>query len=79
MHYIPTELLPSKQPFSIFGKAKARLLDSSLAEFFRVRDGWEVYPDGGAEAEYQNWRAERARGKARGIADKQKGSHRRGR
>lgn len=36
---------------------RGRLLDSRLAEYWRIRDGWAVYPDGGTEDEYLTWRA----------------------
>jgi len=52
VHYFATE--PTSPTSSCYWRT--RLLDSSLAQYLRIRDGWAVYTDGGAEEEYFAWR-----------------------
>ena len=39
---------------------RSQLLDSRFARYWRIRDGWLVYEDGGVQAEYDAWWARRA-------------------
>jgi len=36
---------------------RSTVLDSAFARWWRVRDGWAVYHDGGIEEEYIIWRS----------------------
>ncbi|KAH0583002.1 hypothetical protein H2248_010893 [Termitomyces sp. 'cryptogamus'] len=47
--YVVAELIPRKRPFSILGKTKRALLSHPLSQWFRIRDGWAVWTDGGRE------------------------------
>ncbi|KNZ75141.1 Dolichyldiphosphatase 1, partial [Termitomyces sp. J132] len=56
--YVVAELIPRKRPFSILGKTKRALLSHPLSQWFRIRDGWAVWTDGGREGEWTRWRNE---------------------
>lgn len=59
------ELVPLWYPRSVVGQMKAAVLGNPLCSWFRLRDGWAVWEDGGAEPQWLRWRAEwdRRRGK----------------
>ncbi|KDQ19676.1 hypothetical protein BOTBODRAFT_445318 [Botryobasidium botryosum FD-172 SS1] len=53
---------------------RARILDSPLAQWIRLRDGWAIWADAGLEDEWHLWRAawEKMRqGKALGVSKEQ--------
>ncbi|KAI0686405.1 PAP2-domain-containing protein [Cytidiella melzeri] len=50
------ELIPSRSPNSLLGRTKSALLNNTLSNWLRVRDGWSVYPDGGTEEHWQAWK-----------------------
>ncbi|KAI0305837.1 hypothetical protein B0F90DRAFT_1808440 [Multifurca ochricompacta] len=57
--YLVTELIPARKPKTLFGRARAFLLMNPVSVWFRIRDGWAVWPDGGMEDQWQRWRQER--------------------
>jgi len=56
IYYCLVELVPARQPQSYLGRTKVAVLSSSLFTWFRIRDGWAVYSDGGLDAQYVKWR-----------------------
>ncbi|KAF8322485.1 PAP2-domain-containing protein [Clavulina sp. PMI_390] len=44
---------------SAAAKWRNAFLDSWFAQYWRIRDGWMVYKDGGVEEEYLDWRRRR--------------------
>lgn len=52
------ELIPSRYPESLLGQLKECLLDSQLARFVRLRDGWAIWEDAGREHEWTRWRSQ---------------------
>lgn len=53
------------EPFSPKSRAtrlRNEFLDSRFAIYWRIRDGWSVYEDGGVEDEYMTWRRRRDEG-----------------
>lgn len=62
--YLVCELIPSRRPTSSLGALKAFSLDNPVSTWLRIRDGWEIWPDGGQEVEWQRWREERQRQRA---------------
>ncbi|KAI9459023.1 PAP2-domain-containing protein [Russula earlei] len=64
--YVVAELLPTRRPNSLLGRARTLLLRNPVFMWLRIRDGWAVWPDGGLEEEWQRWDREwRGRTKAR--------------
>ena len=59
VHYTLTEHIPRVHPSSLPGRARRAIVDSKVAMWMRVVDGWAVWADGGHEASYQQWRAAR--------------------
>ncbi|KIJ65535.1 hypothetical protein HYDPIDRAFT_88083 [Hydnomerulius pinastri MD-312] len=57
VHYIVTELLPYRQPLSIFGRARAAVITHPLFTWMQIRDGWSIWADGGRESEWKLWKA----------------------
>ncbi|KAI0076869.1 PAP2-domain-containing protein [Panus rudis PR-1116 ss-1] len=57
-YYSLVELIPARKPQSVLGRVKISLLSSPLFTWFRLRDSWDVWPDGGMEVQYGRWRAE---------------------
>lgn len=55
-YYFITEPASSK---SRAARLRNVFLDSSFAIYWRIRDGWSVYEDGGVEDEYVIWRRRR--------------------
>jgi dolichyldiphosphatase len=53
IYYLFTE--PAR-PTSRAARLRTALLDSNIARYWRIRDGWAVYPDGGVEEEWTIWR-----------------------
>ncbi|KAB5588562.1 PAP2 domain containing protein [Ceratobasidium theobromae] len=69
-HYLLTELWPARSPNSPIGRLRSAILDSPVAQWARVRDGWVVWGDGGKEDEYAQWRATwKARSRVSGKED----------
>ncbi|KAF8506398.1 PAP2-domain-containing protein [Hysterangium stoloniferum] len=64
--YLALEYVPAHHPDSLLGESRRCLLDSRVAQWVRLRDGWAVWTDGGREEEWQRWRAEWDRTKNRG-------------
>lgn len=58
MTYSVVELIPTKYPESLLGQLKESLLDSRIAQYIRLRDGWAIWEDGGREDEWQRWKAQ---------------------
>ncbi|KAJ7066502.1 hypothetical protein C8F01DRAFT_1123489 [Mycena amicta] len=56
--YVFGELIPRRRPNSLFGAIKAFLLRNPVSTWLQIRDGWDVWADGGREVEWRNWRAE---------------------
>jgi dolichyldiphosphatase len=56
--YLFVEAIPNKYPTSRLGKAKIMLLNNSIAVWLQIRDGWNVWADGGRETEWLRWREE---------------------
>jgi dolichyldiphosphatase len=52
-YYLVTE--PARST-SRAARLRTALLDSSIAQYWRIRDGWAVYQDGGVEEEWVIWR-----------------------
>lgn len=59
--YSATELIPTRMPDSSIGKLRSYALDHPISQWFRLRDGWLVWPDGGVEEHWQAWAKERER------------------
>ncbi|KIJ20979.1 hypothetical protein PAXINDRAFT_174333 [Paxillus involutus ATCC 200175] len=57
VHYVVTELLPRRQPLSVFGRARAAILTHPVVIWMQIRDGWAIWEDGGREAEWKVWKA----------------------
>ncbi|KAJ7117852.1 PAP2-domain-containing protein [Mycena epipterygia] len=56
--YAVCELIPRRQPNSLFGTLKSFLVQNPISTWLQIRDGWDVWADGGREAEWLRWRAE---------------------
>ncbi|KAF7370501.1 acidPPc domain-containing protein [Mycena sanguinolenta] len=56
--YTVCELLPRRRPKSIFYAVKTCLVQNPVSTWLQIRDGWDVWADGGREAEWLRWRAE---------------------
>ena len=56
VYYAGVELIPMHYPRSFLGEARAWVLENPVSTWCRVRDGWAVYPDGGTEVHWQDWR-----------------------
>jgi len=54
--YIATELIPRNRPLSILGQIRSFELSNPISEWFRVRDGWMVWRDGGREEDWKRWK-----------------------
>ncbi|KAG9025834.1 hypothetical protein FRB95_009686 [Tulasnella sp. JGI-2019a] len=65
--YLLVEFIPLQRPQSLLGQLRRTILDSSVAQWIRLRDGWAVYTDGGHEAEWVRWREEWNRRKNVGL------------
>jgi len=57
-HYLFTELWPVRHPDSTIGRLRRWILSSSPATWFRLKDGWAVWDDGGHGDTYRRWREE---------------------
>lgn len=57
--YAATELIPTRIPDSSIGKLRTYALDHPISRWFRLRDGWLVWADGGVEEHWQAWAKER--------------------
>lgn len=53
IYYLVTE--PARLT-SHAARLRTIFLDSSIARYWRIRDGWVVYSDGGVEEEWVVWR-----------------------
>jgi dolichyldiphosphatase len=56
--YICADLTPKKRPASILGRMKRFLLCNPISTWLQIRDGWDVWADGGREGEWIRWKAE---------------------
>jgi len=56
--YTMTELIPTQLPDSHLGRFRIFLLDNPISTWFRIRDGWAVWPDSGTENQWHLWRTE---------------------
>ncbi|KAJ7781989.1 hypothetical protein DFH07DRAFT_792213 [Mycena maculata] len=65
--YTVCELLPRLRPASIFGTLKSFLIQNPVSTWLQIRDGWDVWADGGREAEWLRWRAEWDKRRASGT------------
>ncbi|KZT69335.1 PAP2-domain-containing protein [Daedalea quercina L-15889] len=57
-YYAVIEIFPVVWPTSVFGRTRAAVLGNSVSTWFRIRDGWAVWEDGGKEVEWLQWRRE---------------------
>jgi len=57
-YYTVVEILPVVWPTSHFGRARRAALRNPVSTWFRIRDGWAVWSDGGKEVEWLHWRTE---------------------
>ncbi|KAI0718317.1 PAP2-domain-containing protein [Fomitopsis betulina] len=55
-YYTVVEIIPFVWPTSALGRARTTALANPISTWFRVRDGWAVWADGGREAEWTRWR-----------------------
>lgn len=55
-YYTVVEFIPTKWPDSVLAQVRTNFLANPLIIWFRIRDSWVVWPDGGLENQYQNWR-----------------------
>lgn len=56
--YLFTELLPRWFPQSLIGQVKMWALDNPVSTWCQIRDGWDVWADGGRETEWLRWKDE---------------------
>nr|GAT47259.1 predicted protein [Mycena chlorophos] len=56
--YIGAVLIPRHQPNSFLGAIKTFLIANPISTWLQLRDGWDIWADGGRESEWQRWRAE---------------------
>lgn len=56
--YTFAELLPRRYPTSFLGQVKRALIASQLSNWLQIRDGWDVWADGGREGEWIRWKVE---------------------
>ncbi|KAJ7255479.1 hypothetical protein B0H12DRAFT_534387 [Mycena haematopus] len=68
--YTVCELLPRRQPKSIFWVVKSCILRNPVSTWLQIRDGWDVWADGGRETEWLRWRAEWDRRQAAASSEK---------
>ncbi|KAI1791781.1 PAP2-domain-containing protein [Ganoderma leucocontextum] len=57
-YYLVAEFVPVRFPNSRLGRLRTACLTNPLCTWFRLRDGWAVWPDAGTEAQYVLWRKE---------------------
>ncbi|OCH91518.1 PAP2-domain-containing protein [Obba rivulosa] len=57
-YYSVVELIPVWWPSSLLGQARILLLSNPVSTWFRLRDGWAVWHDGGIETQWLRWREE---------------------
>ncbi|KAI0769156.1 PAP2 superfamily-domain-containing protein [Irpex lacteus] len=55
-YYALVEYIPTRYPSSIPGRIRTSIITHPILVWFRVRDGWSVYPDGGTEEQWQAWK-----------------------
>lgn len=58
IHYLITELWPTRRPDSPTGRLRRWVLSSTPATWLRLKDGWAVWDDGGHGDTYQRWKVE---------------------
>ncbi|KIY63145.1 PAP2-domain-containing protein [Cylindrobasidium torrendii FP15055 ss-10] len=56
--YIVSQHLPRRYPGSLFGRTKRLVIASPVATFLQIRDGWDLWKDGGRGDEWSRWRKE---------------------
>ncbi|KAJ7180770.1 PAP2-domain-containing protein [Mycena filopes] len=56
--YTVCEILPRRHPKSIFGLVKTSLVENPVSTWLQIRDGWDIWADGGREVEWLRWKAE---------------------
>ncbi|EIW58559.1 PAP2-domain-containing protein [Trametes versicolor FP-101664 SS1] len=57
-YYMLVEHIPTRRPNSLLGEFRTALLANPVSTWFRIRDGWLVWPDSGTEAQWLRWREE---------------------
>ncbi|EKM50614.1 uncharacterized protein PHACADRAFT_129960 [Phanerochaete carnosa HHB-10118-sp] len=55
--YLVVEVVPATRPKSLPGRFRNAVLSNPVLTWFRLRDGWAVYPDGGTETQWLTWKA----------------------
>ncbi|KAK0467960.1 uncharacterized protein EV420DRAFT_1259352, partial [Desarmillaria tabescens] len=50
--FVVSQILPQRQPSTIFGKFEMFLLVNPVSTWLQIRDGWDVWTDGGREHEW---------------------------
>lgn len=63
VYYTLTEHIPRVYPSSLPGQIRRAIVDSRVATWLRIVDGWAIWADGGHEAVYQQWRVARSKDK----------------
>ncbi|CAK5283158.1 unnamed protein product, partial [Mycena citricolor] len=56
--YTCSEWVPRHWPESTLGQIKVFLLENPVCTWLQLRDGWDVWADGGRETEWLRWRSE---------------------
>ena len=57
-YYLLVEFVSVRFPSSLPGRVRTAILTNPICAWFRLRDGWAVWPDAGTEAQYHLWRKE---------------------
>lgn len=56
--YTFAQLLPTWYPQSLLGQFKAWLISNPVSTWVQLRDGWDVWADGGREGDWIRWKQE---------------------
>ncbi|KAI0091537.1 PAP2-domain-containing protein [Irpex rosettiformis] len=56
-YYTVVEYVPVHFPASYLGRIRTAIIAHPILAWFRLRDGWSVYPDGGTEDQWQAWKS----------------------
>lgn len=54
--YTTTELVPRWRPQSGLGRLRMAIVAHPISTWFRLKDGWSIWADGGQEEEWQQWK-----------------------
>ncbi|KAJ7623154.1 hypothetical protein FB45DRAFT_924755 [Roridomyces roridus] len=56
--YAICEHIPRTRPRSLLGTLKTFCITNPISTWLQIRDGWDVWADGGREVEWHRWRSE---------------------